>query len=368
LIPSAGDAYPDWTLDDFRRAVDRAKDGRIAVIQFHGVPDVAHPWVNTPPERFAEYMRYLKENKFNVIAMRDLARYVDPAAVPDDAMTQVRYGGGTLELPQEVEATRANAAYWLDTMLRGHEYTPAEAAAVFAWPENLLVSRMPAFETRPAAPLSPPQVLPYPGGRHPRIGFLDGAIDSLRGSKVSVFAPWPGGGYAVVDLPEAIFSNLGLLFLAHTHVPTVWDAQHVLIENRDWKIQPDGALSNLWELPNQVRFGASVRPTPDGADLELWLENGTAGPLSGLRTQVCVMLKGLPGLNAQTNDNKTFHADTAVASDTAAGRSVMIAFDHCGLAWGNPKCPCIHADPVFPDCPAGGRVTVNGRLRFTQQP
>ena len=78
LIPSAGDARPDWTLDDFKRAADQARDGRIAVLQFHGVPDREHPWVHTRPERFEEFMRYLHTNAFKVIALRDLARYVDP--------------------------------------------------------------------------------------------------------------------------------------------------------------------------------------------------------------------------------------------------------------------------------------------------
>ena len=82
LIPSAGDARPDWTIEDFRRAAGQARDARIAVLQFHGVPDRDHPWVHTPPERFEGYMRYLKTNGFTVIALRDLARYVDPAAKP----------------------------------------------------------------------------------------------------------------------------------------------------------------------------------------------------------------------------------------------------------------------------------------------
>jgi peptidoglycan/xylan/chitin deacetylase (PgdA/CDA1 family) len=86
LIPSAGDARPDWTLQDFKRAADQARDGKIAVIQFHGVPDREHPWVNTLPERFEEYMRYLKTNSFHVIALRDLARYVDINASPEDPM------------------------------------------------------------------------------------------------------------------------------------------------------------------------------------------------------------------------------------------------------------------------------------------
>src|SRR5207248_673287 len=75
LIPSAGDARPDWTLDDFKRAVEQARAGRIAVLQFHGVPDREHPWVNTRAERFEEFMRYLHTNAFKVTALRDLAPY-----------------------------------------------------------------------------------------------------------------------------------------------------------------------------------------------------------------------------------------------------------------------------------------------------
>ncbi|MBN8247909.1 MAG: polysaccharide deacetylase family protein [Verrucomicrobia bacterium] len=82
LIPTAGDARPDWTLDDLRRAVAPARAGRIAVLQFHGVPDREHPWVNTPPERFVEYLDWLKAEGFRCIALRDLARHVDPADPP----------------------------------------------------------------------------------------------------------------------------------------------------------------------------------------------------------------------------------------------------------------------------------------------
>src|SRR5205823_3372667 len=86
LIPSAGDARPKWILDDFRRAVEQAKAGKIAVVQFHGAPDHEHPWVNTPPAKFQEYMAYLHANHFKVIALRDLADYVDPNVQPADAM------------------------------------------------------------------------------------------------------------------------------------------------------------------------------------------------------------------------------------------------------------------------------------------
>lgn len=82
LIPTTGDARPSWSLENLQRAVAPARDGRISVLQFHGVPDGEHPWVNTPRERFEAYMAWLHTEGFTVIALRDLARYVDEKAVP----------------------------------------------------------------------------------------------------------------------------------------------------------------------------------------------------------------------------------------------------------------------------------------------
>jgi peptidoglycan-N-acetylglucosamine deacetylase len=90
LIPSAGDARPKWTLDDLKRAVAQAKGGRVAVLQFHGVPDREHPWVHTPPELFEQYLKHLHDEKFTVIALRDLARYVDWKKVPADPWAVVK--------------------------------------------------------------------------------------------------------------------------------------------------------------------------------------------------------------------------------------------------------------------------------------
>jgi peptidoglycan-N-acetylglucosamine deacetylase len=84
LVPTAGDAQPEWTLEDFQRAALQATNGRIAVLQFHGVPDREHPWVNTPRERFGGYMAWLHTNGYRVIALRDLARYVDLTNPPAD--------------------------------------------------------------------------------------------------------------------------------------------------------------------------------------------------------------------------------------------------------------------------------------------
>lgn len=84
MIPSAGDARPKWTLPDFIRAVQQARDGRIAVLQFHGVPDTAHDWVSSSEQNFAAYMKYLKVEGYRVIALRDLQEFVDADVVPAD--------------------------------------------------------------------------------------------------------------------------------------------------------------------------------------------------------------------------------------------------------------------------------------------
>ena len=75
-MPQAFDSKPDSTLDQFKAAVAQAKEGKIAVMTFHGVPDIKHPWVNTDPAKFESYMAHLKAEGCKVIAVRDLAKYV----------------------------------------------------------------------------------------------------------------------------------------------------------------------------------------------------------------------------------------------------------------------------------------------------
>lgn len=77
-LPQAFDGKPDSTLAQFKAAIAQARDGKVAVITFHGVPDIRHPWVNTDPANFEAYVAALKEAGCQVIAMRDLARYLPP--------------------------------------------------------------------------------------------------------------------------------------------------------------------------------------------------------------------------------------------------------------------------------------------------
>jgi peptidoglycan/xylan/chitin deacetylase (PgdA/CDA1 family) len=366
LIPTTGDAYPQWTLEHFVHIVSQAKAGRAAVLQFHGVPDVKHPWVHTPPDSFRQYMSYLKDHGYRVIALRELEDYINIANPPSDPLTKARYrprDEAALSLPVEQAATRENQSYWLGSMLGPHRYTVAEAAQVLGWTDAKVSAA--AKQIDPARiRASGLEVRPYPGGRPLRIGFREGAIDPLRGTKASVFVPWSPGEYVVIDLPEAIFSNLGLLFLAHTHIPTIWNEQNKVIDNVDWERLSGGGLRSSWRLPDGTEFGAALLPQPNEIRMELRLHNGTAQPLTGLRTQICVLLKGAPSFNAQTNENKVFGKTAAAVRSSSGNRWIVTEWERCGRTWGNALCPCLHSDPVLPDCAPGQTVRVTGRLWF----
>jgi hypothetical protein len=261
-------------------------------------------------------------------------------------------------------------------MLVDHRYSPAEAAAATGLsPEEVeaAAQRLGLAGARPRVrqPGDPLRVLPYPGGRHPRLGFLDGAVRPHRETKFSVFAPWADGGYAVVDLPEAIWHDglegrPELLYLAHTHVPTLWSRQGIELERLEWTIGDAGRLESERKLPGGVSFGANVTPEPAAVRMELWLSNASGRPLSGLRVQNCVMLGHLTGFAAQTNDNKVFRAPYVACRNASGDRWIITAWEHCGRAWGNAPCPCLHSDPEFPAFPDGHPAThrLRGWLSF----
>jgi hypothetical protein len=254
---------------------------------------------------------------------------------------------------------------WLENMLVDHRLTPSElrmATGLSMDEAQRLVERQTVIDAD--SHQSQLRVLPYPGGRHPRRGFLDGAIHPQRETKLSIFPPWRDGGYAVVDVPEAIFSNLGLTYLAHEHIPTIWSAQSIDLDRLEWQ-----AIDNGWEitrtLPNEITFGSRVtKRTNEGVALEMWLTNGTNAPLSGLRSQVCVMLKGLPGFNSQRKRGHMVEGSFIAIKSDWHDRWVITAWEPNHRAWDNPPVPCIHSDPIFPDCQPGQTVNVRGGLWF----
>lgn len=90
LIPTTGDAYPAWMFEHFKKVLFSAKPDEIVVLQFHGVPDEKHPWVNTPPAAFREYMTYLKQNGYHTLALREVLQYYDSSHLPDDPLLKTR--------------------------------------------------------------------------------------------------------------------------------------------------------------------------------------------------------------------------------------------------------------------------------------
>ena len=84
LIPITGASGPDWHFEDLVWALEQARDGKITVLTFHGVPALEHSWVDTPPDVFEGYMKYLHEEDATVISVRDLGKYVDYTVRPDD--------------------------------------------------------------------------------------------------------------------------------------------------------------------------------------------------------------------------------------------------------------------------------------------
>jgi hypothetical protein len=263
----------------------------------------------------------------------------------------------------------AELRYWLENMVWHHRFTADEVSQATGMSVDAVESALQDMGIKPedrpqrreGAPLL---TLPYPGGRHPRVGFLEGAVNPQRETKVSVFTPWDETSYVVVDVPEAIWSNLGLTYLAHTHVPTIWEKQNVSLPRKEWNRRADGTLDIERRLPNGIVFGAKVVPGRDAVRMELWLTNGTDALLSDLRVQNCVMLKGADGFAEQTNDNKLFRQPYVAVKSSKADRWIITAWEPCHRAWGNAPCPCLHSDPKFPDCAPGKTERLQGYLSF----
>src|SRR5262245_59810128 len=254
-------------------------------------------------------------------------------------------------------------------MVWHHRFSNAEVSAATGLTPDEVAAALKQFTITPSnkprrSADAPLLVVPYPGGRHPRIGFLDGAIRPQRETKVSVFTPWDDASYVVVDVPEAIFTNLGLTYLAHTHIPTIWDKQKVELEKLEWNRRPGGTLDIERRLPNGIVFGVKIVPAARDVRMELWLKNGTKEKLTDMRVQNCVLLKAAKGFEAQTNDNKVFAAPYAACKSVDGKRWVVTAWEPNQRSCGNPPCPCLHSDPRIPDCAPGETQRLRGWLSF----
>jgi len=208
---------------------------------------------------------------------------------------------------------------------------------------------------------------------------------------------WPSQDYIWIDLPEAIFTRQGLLYLSHVNPrvqPVVFPDPPAVA----WKRIP-GGIGYERVLPNKVAFGAKVTAGEGVADLELFIRNGSDGPLNDITLQTCFFLRAITEFGAYTADNKYVHvsgagwvpfaearkrndetgkyrlgwrsgpkiADLPIMVTRSAAADQLIA-----CTWGkhthslvtNPNHPCMHADPFLPDLPPGASATIRGKLIF----
>jgi hypothetical protein len=68
-------AYPgeQFTGSIIEDVFPMATNGKIVVLLLHGVPDPRQEVTNCPLSLFKDYLKFLKDNNFKVINMRDLA-------------------------------------------------------------------------------------------------------------------------------------------------------------------------------------------------------------------------------------------------------------------------------------------------------
>jgi peptidoglycan/xylan/chitin deacetylase (PgdA/CDA1 family) len=159
VIPTSADAYPEWTLDYFKSVISRAEKGKALVLQFHGVPDPAHPWVSTDPVLFKQCMDYLEGAGVKVIALKDLDKYFHIRDVDDPAL---KYTNG---VPGQFNPCPVDADIWIlagQSNMQGAGRTPDTLTNPDIWMMNLddkwMLAREPlhrVFEaTAPAYPIA----------------------------------------------------------------------------------------------------------------------------------------------------------------------------------------------------------------------
>jgi hypothetical protein len=268
----------------------------------------------------------------------------------------------------------ADLKRWLQNMVWHHRFTTAEIVAATGLSDAAITAAVRRFDITPGNRPSRQQdapllVLPYPGGRHPRVGFLEGAIRPQRDTKVSVFTPWDPTAYIVLDVPEAVRGSIGggeydLLYLAHTHTETVWSRQGITLQQLEWQRDADGSLSMQRRLPNNVAFGTKIIPGEASVRMEAWLTNGSDQTLSRLLFKNCTMLKGAPEFAAQTDDNKVVSKPYVACRSDRANRWIITAWKPCQKARVKAVCPCMHSDATIPDCAPGETRRIQGWFSF----
>ncbi len=161
------------TVADFVKTVRQAAGGRIVVLTYHGVPDVEHPPVSLAPTIFRAQMQYLKDNHYKVIAMRDLAEYIDPVKAAKLPPTSRDYKPTGKEL-------------------LASEEKPADKVELLAPPAKMSLITVTKFEEKLSLP---GMVIPTNGGTI--VLDSDYAVNIPKGTRVELRNELSGPGKVV---------------------------------------------------------------------------------------------------------------------------------------------------------------------------
>lgn len=259
--------------------------------------------------------------------------------------------------------------YWLENMVWNHRFTLDEMAAATGMAKAEIEEALKRFDIRSDNRPEPSKdglvrIAPWPGGR--TVSNWPGEIERTRQreTKATVFTPWDPADYVVLDAPEAIWSNLGLVYLAHVDVPTIWTQQKVELEKLEWTRRADGGLELTRELPNKIAYHSVIRPTKEGVRMKITLTNGTPSLLTDLRVQNCVFLKGLKGFENEAKPQVVSNKPYTAYGNADGTRWVITVWEPFDRIWNNPINPCFHSDPRFDDCPPGESRSIHGWLSF----
>ena len=129
-VPSFAVGGVGMNIEGFISAVQQATAGRVVVLTFHGTPDMEHAAVGTDPDLFEDMVDYCKDNNYHVIAMRDLAEYIDTAKAAKLPPTQEKLAnpGPDLRVKDDKPFVRRKRE------LRGYSF-PAELTALWTCKE-----------------------------------------------------------------------------------------------------------------------------------------------------------------------------------------------------------------------------------------
>ena len=215
-------------------------------------------------------------------------------------------------------------------------------------------------------------------------------------------APWMTGGISL-RFPETVHTDK-LDFIDHHRddmPPRVPSAPLAKV----WEASEGGSIWFEWTFDNQV-VGGRLSPNEDDVDLEFWLQNRRKRGTVRMNAQFCaVMAKTM--FEDRTLERSWVHTGGAwrrmADTDRGGGKRSLCHYPVVGgppvhdgklwggskdvvdapvaavaskdgrhvfaIAWPNPRSimsnadiPCVHADPIWPNCPAGRRVHVRGKV------